>query len=110
VRVLLFISSLADEVASVYVVFRTPLLQEVSLKAYLTRLAINLETFVFGSAPSPEPEAKAPPPKELLYSETIKQSIEPQVLQHGEERPYIYVIWKVDVFISMFITCSNLHH
>ncbi|KAF2735208.1 hypothetical protein EJ04DRAFT_534376 [Polyplosphaeria fusca] len=91
---------LFDEIAPVYVVLRTPLLQEVSLKSYLSRLAITLEAFVFGSAPSPEPEAKAPPPKELIYSETIKDSNEPLVLRHEQDSSHVYVIWSVDVFIG----------
>lgn len=80
--------------------FRTPLIEDTTLKSYLARLAINLEAFAFSTAPPPEPETKAPPPKELIFSETIKASNEPAIVRHEEEgSPHIYVIWKVEVFI-----------
>ncbi|KAF2263972.1 hypothetical protein CC78DRAFT_495885 [Lojkania enalia] len=94
-QVLLF-----DELVPVYVVFRTPPIERVTLESYLSRLAITLEGFVFSSAPSPEPEAKAPPPKELIYSDTIKPSSQPLIIHHEEDgHPHIYVVWKVEVFI-----------
>ena len=89
-----------DEIVPLYVAFRTPFLGEDVLKAYLERLAINLEAFVLSTVPPPEPEAKAPPPKEVVYSETIKTSNEPIVICYeDEDSPHMYVVWKVDVFI-----------
>ncbi|KAF2691326.1 hypothetical protein K458DRAFT_426663 [Lentithecium fluviatile CBS 122367] len=94
-QVLLF-----DELVPVYVVFRTPLIEETTLKSYLARLAINVEAFAFSTAPPPEQETKAPPPKELIFSETIKDSNEPIIIRHEEEgEPHTYVVWKMDVFI-----------
>ncbi|KAF9696221.1 hypothetical protein EKO04_005920 [Ascochyta lentis] len=83
-HVLLF-GMLADELLPVYVVFRTPLLEDATLKSYLDRLAVSLDVFAFGTAPGPDQEAKALP-KELIYSETIKDSNEPTIVLH-ETRP-----------------------
>jgi hypothetical protein len=89
-----------DEIVPLYVVFRTPFLEQSTLQAYLSRLAINLEAFVFSTAPPPEPQTRAPPPKEVLYSETIKGTTKPLVIQNGDEaNPHTYVLWKLDVFI-----------
>ncbi|PSN72985.1 hypothetical protein BS50DRAFT_513935 [Corynespora cassiicola Philippines] len=95
-QVLLF-----DERVSVYVVFRTPLIEDNTLRSYLARLAINLEAFAFSTAPPPDPEAKPPPPKELIFSETIPISNEPTIIRHEESsNPHIYAVWRVQVFIS----------
>ncbi|KAF2657522.1 hypothetical protein K491DRAFT_654614 [Lophiostoma macrostomum CBS 122681] len=95
-QVLLF-----DEVLPVYVVFRTPNTEENTLKAYLMRLAINLEAFAFSTAPPPEPEAKAPTTKEMIFSETIKDANTPVIYRNeNEESAFIYLMWKLEVFIS----------
>ncbi|KAJ4985727.1 hypothetical protein SVAN01_08814 [Stagonosporopsis vannaccii] len=91
---------LFDELLSVYVVFRTPLLEDEALKSYLGRLAVSLDVFAFGTAPGPDQEAKALP-KELLYSETIKDTNEPTIVLHESEGvQHAYVFWKVDVPIA----------
>jgi hypothetical protein len=99
-----------DEIVTVYVAFRTPQIAESTLNAYLSRLAINLESFVFSTAPPPEPEAKAAPPKEVIYSETIKDTVEPVIVRSGGNiDPNIYVIWKVEVFIcELRAICSDI--
>ncbi|KAF2019130.1 hypothetical protein BU24DRAFT_113008 [Aaosphaeria arxii CBS 175.79] len=89
-----------DERVPVYVVFRTPSIDNDTLRAYLSRLAITLDVFAFSTAPPPEPEAKPPPPKELIYSETIKDSKEPLILRPEVNSQYVYVIWRLEVFIS----------
>lgn len=96
-RALLF-----DERVAVYVVFRTPVVNENTLKVYLTRLAITLEGFAFSTAPPPDTEAKPSPPKELIYSETIQESNDPLLVRYDDDddNPHVFVIWKVDVFIS----------
>ena len=93
-----------DELLPVYVVFRTPLPQDEVLKSYLDRLAVNLDVFAFGTAPGPDQEAKALP-KELIYSETIKDTDEPTIVLHesGDAR-HAYVFWKVDVAIGEFFS------
>jgi hypothetical protein len=89
-----------DELVTIYIVFRSPFIEDVTLKAYLARLAVNVEAYAFSTAPPPEPEAKASPPKELIYSDIIKNSNEPMVLRFEEEpNSHIYVIWKLDVFV-----------
>ena len=84
-----------------YIVFRTPQMEDATLKSYLSRLAINVEAITFSTAPPSEPEAKGPPPKEVVASETITDAIEPVIVRHGEEGPtYIYAVWKLMTFIS----------
>lgn len=80
---------------------RSPQIEDNTFKSYLSRLAINLETYAISTASNIEPsEANLPPAKELIYSETIKDSYEPIILSPKEgANPHIYVIWKVDVFI-----------
>jgi hypothetical protein len=90
-----------DELLSVHVVFRTPLLDDATLRSYLARLVLNIEAFAFSTAPPPEGEPKTGPTKELIYSSTIKDTDQPTILRHGEEEDaYTYIIWKVEVFIS----------
>lgn len=76
-------------------------MEAATLKSYLSRLAINVEAIAFSTAPSPEPETKGPPPKEVISSETITDASEPVIVHHAEESPaYIYVVWKLEIFIS----------
>ena len=92
---------LLDELLAVYVVFRTPFLEDATLKAYLARLVVNVEAFAFSTTPLPEQDPKAGPLKELLYSGTIKHTDEPTIVNHGEgDAAHTYVIWKVDIFIG----------
>lgn len=91
---------LLDELLSVYVVFRTPLLEDTTLKSYLDRLAVSLDVFAFGTAPGPDQEAKALP-KELIHSETIKDTNEPTIVLHESgDAKHAYVLWKVEVAIG----------
>jgi hypothetical protein len=77
-----------------------------TLNSYLARLAINVEAFAFSTAPPNEQEAKAPPPKELIYAETIKDSNKPIILRHEENGdPHTYVVWRLEIFI-----CKRLLH
>ncbi|KAF2460812.1 TRAPP trafficking subunit Trs65-domain-containing protein [Lineolata rhizophorae] len=105
---------LFDELVSVYVVLRTPYSDENNLKSYLLRLAISLEAHAVGTQTVPHEATgeapRGPPPqaKEVLYSETIKESEEPLVIARGsqsseEERgipQHIFALWKLDVFLS----------
>ncbi|KAL6703192.1 hypothetical protein ACN47E_010121 [Coniothyrium glycines] len=92
---------LLDELLSVLVVFRTPLLEDTLLKAYLARLSVNVEAFAFSTAPPPEGDPKTAPPKELIHSEIIPETSKSIIVQcnHGEAT-YTYVIWKVDIFMA----------
>jgi hypothetical protein len=90
-----------DELLAVYVVFRTPMLDDAVLKSYLARLLVNVEAFAFSTAPPPEQEPKVGPPKELIYSRTINHTDEPTVVNHGEgDHAYTYVFWEVKIFIG----------
>ncbi|KAF3043187.1 hypothetical protein E8E12_007692 [Didymella heteroderae] len=91
---------LFDELLPIYVVFRTPLLEDEVLKSYLDRLAVNLEVFAFGTAPGPDQETKTLP-KELIYSETITDTNEPTIVLHeNDDGKHAYVFWKLDVAIA----------
>jgi hypothetical protein len=90
-----------DELLSVFVVFRTPLLEDDTLKSYLARLVVNLEVFAFSTAPPPETEPKAGPTKELIYSCSIQDTDQPIIVRHGEEDDaYTFVVWTVEVKIA----------
>src|ERR1700722_14367824 len=74
-QALLLIRRLVDELIPIYIVLRTPLIQASTLKSYLSRLAINLESYAISTAPNTDAgEAYVPPAKELLSSETIQDS------------------------------------
>jgi len=97
-----------DELLAVYIVFRTPFLEDATLKSYLARLVVNVEAFAFSTTPLPENDPKAGPLKELLYSGTIKHTDEPTIVNHGEgDAAHTYVIWKVDIFIGELCTYSK---
>ena len=68
---------LLDELLAVYVVFQTPLLEEATLKSYLARLVISVEAFAFSTVPPSDQDAKATPPKEVIFSGTINHKDEP---------------------------------
>lgn len=92
---------LLDELLAVYVVFRAPLLEDATLKAYLARLVVNVEAFAFSTAPPPEQDPKSGSMKELIYSGTIKPTDEPTIVNHVEgDDAHTFVIWKVDIFIG----------
>jgi hypothetical protein len=100
-QALLLMLRISDELVPVYIVLRTPFVDESTLNAYLARLAINLESFALSTAPASESgEAGAQPQKELIFSETIKDSHGSFfVSRETDTESYTYVIWKIDVFI-----------
>jgi hypothetical protein len=107
---LLLMHRLLDELLAVFVVFRTPLLEAATLKAYLGRLVVNVEAFAFSTAPPPEQDPKAGSPKELIYSGTIKPTDEPSVVSHGEgDEAHTFIIWKVDIFVGEIYKLSDVH-
>jgi hypothetical protein len=90
-----------DELLPVHVVLRTPLLEDVTLRSYLARLVLNVEAYVFSTAPPQEGEPKAGPTKELIYSSTIDETHQPAIVRHGDaDEAHTYIIWKVEVFVS----------
>lgn len=98
---LLLIRRILDELLAVYVVFRTPVLEDTILKTYLARLVVNVEAFAFSTAPPPEQDPKSGSLKELIYSGTVKSTDEPSIVTHGEgDDAHTFVIWKVDIFIG----------
>lgn len=98
-----------DELLSIYVIFRTPLLDDGVLTSYLARLLVNVEAFAFGTGSSSEQEHK--PPKELIYSSTIKDNNRPSIIRHGRGTDaHTYVIWKVEVFICESKDYAHIIH
>ncbi|KAH5653689.1 hypothetical protein HBI51_061910 [Parastagonospora nodorum] len=92
---------LLDELLPVYIVFRTPILDDDTLQSYLARLVLNIEGFVFSTAPPPEGEQKAGPTKELIFAYTIKDTDKPTIARHGQgENAHTYIVWKVGAFIN----------
>ncbi|KAF2088910.1 hypothetical protein K490DRAFT_38896 [Saccharata proteae CBS 121410] len=99
-----------DELIHIYVVLRTPSIDEITLKAFIARLALNVEAYAQGTGVpqnGPSHPAHAAPLKELLYSSTIKDSQEPIVLSHESlpnrkdgSPPYSYVAWELEVFLG----------
>ena len=94
-----------------YIVLRTPTVEEGDLKRYLSRLSLSLECHAVGqqlvkpSDSSQPPQAKEA--KELLVSETISVTDDPLIcateIQSEEETEsvqYIYILWKVTVPIG----------
>ena len=76
-------------------------MEDATLKGYLARLAINVEAIAFSTAPPPEAEGKGSPPKEVIASGTITDANEPVIVRHDEEgSAHIYVVWKLETFIS----------
>ena len=74
---------------------------------------MNLDVYALGTAPGPDQEAKALP-KELIYSETIKDTNEPTIVLHqSDDTKHAYVIWKLKVPIGenmrtgAIFTCTN---
>jgi hypothetical protein len=110
----LLIHRLLDEKLPVQIIFRTPLLDEETLNSYLSRLAITLDVFVFGSAPASEQDSKSIPPKELIYSVAIKDTEPPSIIHHEKANAaYTYVCWGAQVPLCMQTTSlasSNLTH
>ena len=103
-QAVLLIRRLVDELISIYIVLRTPVIQESTLESYLSRLVINLESYAISTASNTDAgEAYVPPAKELLSSEAIQDSYKPTVVSH-ENGPssHVYIIWKVNIFI-----CTN---
>jgi hypothetical protein len=97
---------LIDELVPVYVAFRTPLVEDATLKSYLGRLAITVDAYAFSTAPAPDSDGKALPPKEQIYSETIKNTVEPVIFRYegeGAAPAHTYVIWRIEVFICEHI-------
>ncbi|KAK3076700.1 hypothetical protein LTS18_012298, partial [Coniosporium uncinatum] len=93
----------------VYVVLRTPFIDEDTLKSYLSRLAIHLETYATGVVlpPNAKPDEPGVGHKELLHSETVTDSEEPIVVASGSQsdddsgaQQYVHVFWKVNVTIG----------
>jgi hypothetical protein len=95
----------------VYVVLRTPAVEEGDLKSYLSRLSLSLECHAVGQQlvkPSDASQpAQARETKELLVSDTISVTDDPLIcateIQSEEETEsiqYIYIFWKAIVPIG----------
>lgn len=106
---LLLMPRTLDELVPVYIALRTPSVDESTLKSFLARLAISLESFAFSTAPNPDStDTSAHPQKELIFSETIKETHEPFIVRpQTDTESYIYIVWKINVFICKPSTLSK---
>jgi hypothetical protein len=103
-----------DELVAVYIVLRTPQMEEKTLMAHLSRLELTLEVYAMSTVASKElPDARneqGPASKELLFSQTMKATVEPIVIavqasteEQGEDESqsnYVYIAWKMDVSLG----------
>jgi hypothetical protein len=101
-----------DELVTAYVVLRTPAIDEIALKNYLSRLSINIEARAVGQqVPKPgEPPSTARDVTETLASESVNISDDPLICAteiqpesvEGDIEPaqYIYMFWKVTIPIG----------
>ncbi|KAI9839976.1 MAG: hypothetical protein M1819_000168 [Sarea resinae] len=95
-----------DELADVYVVLRTPYLDEATLKSYLSRLSISLEAHVAHLHP-PESRssqhAQQPDHTELIFSAAVSEGDDPLIVVHesgSNGDRHIFVAWKLQVYLS----------
>ncbi|KAF1984733.1 hypothetical protein K402DRAFT_335957 [Aulographum hederae CBS 113979] len=101
---------LLDEEVPVYIVLRTPFIDENLLKSYLSRLAINLEAYATGIVVPPNAKSGHDIQvghKEILLSETLKESEEPFVVASNSEaeddnsaQRYVHIFWRLNVTLS----------
>lgn len=102
---------LVDEIVTVYVVLRCPLIEEEILQSYLSRLSVSLESFVTGTPNqnADSEEAQKGPPKDLINSHKIEDSVDPLVIVGGtsdsevSSAPSIYVLWKVESHLGKIL-------
>ena len=97
---------------AVYVVLRTPYLEEDTLKTYLSRLTITVDGHAINRQQQLFLDGQPAHPgqlKELVYSGRIQDFEDPLIIVHGpgegsndSEKGHMIAVWKLDVFLSMF--------
>lgn len=107
--ILLIHRHLIDESISICVVLQTPYFNELQLKSYISRLAINVEAHAFSySSPSKEQESsKDQSPsqsRDIIWSSTVNTAEEPLIIvqqkDSQDESPLVYIVWKVLAYLS----------
>ena len=109
--IILLIHRHIDELAPVLIVLRTFKSDDKSLKRFLSRLTITVETFATGllmNAPSAQSTGETSPhpvqAKDLLHSQTVPDIEKPLVLRHSTsseaDSDYMYLVWKLSVFVG----------
>ncbi|KAI9775974.1 MAG: hypothetical protein M1839_000673 [Geoglossum umbratile] len=99
-----------DETVTVYIVLRTPYIEEDTLKSYLSRLTINIDAHAINKQQQLFTDGQPVHPgqlKELLYSGKIQDFEDPLIIVHGSgeesnnsEKGYIVAVWKLNVFLG----------
>ncbi|RYP18885.1 hypothetical protein DL765_003673 [Monosporascus sp. GIB2] len=91
-----------DESVDVYLVLRTPHVQDDILRSSLERIVIDLEAHIINGS---SPERDHPPGSEVIYSGTVDESEDPFIVadeppesSHGER--FVYAVWKLPVFLG----------
>jgi hypothetical protein len=92
-----------DESVHVYLVLKSPLVEEETLRSSLKRLVISLNAQIINSN---APDRDGPAASEVIYSRTVPETNEPVVISdpntrpRGEDEPYMYAFWKLPVFLA----------
>ncbi len=104
-----------DESLSIWIVLRTPQQPEAELKAYLVRLAINLQASAYGFLPGPSSgqdvsrESSPARNEDTLWSGSIDTSSIPVIIacQETDENSsrQMLAIWKMTIPLSGSLTC-----
>ncbi|KAM7222266.1 TRAPP trafficking subunit Trs65 domain containing protein [Rhypophila decipiens] len=96
-----------DETVDIYLVLRTPRVDEKALRSYLGRLAVNLEAQVVNAHTTGR---DSPPSSETVYRGTVEDPDSAIVLgeeleqinldgQNEKEETYMHAVWKLSVFL-----------
>jgi hypothetical protein len=106
----LLIRRLTDERVTVYLVLRTPCHDELSLKNYISRLAIGLEAHAISSAPAPNSTgdgsqgSASSQTRDVIWSEKLDVNEDPLMVmeetEDGGVGQEVLLIWKLVVFLS----------
>ncbi|KAI9800104.1 MAG: hypothetical protein M1825_004286 [Sarcosagium campestre] len=102
-----------DESLDAHIVLRTPYIDEVTLKAYLSRLAIDLEvhaveTSVQSSIEHAENYPRgSTPSSDLIYADTVDPAVEPLVILQDSSQDegqlfdlYAFVVWRIHATLN----------
>ena len=114
-----------DELVTVHVVLRTPIVEANTLNAYISRLAITLEAHAIGNTVSQPTEGRdgqqsspqQQQARETIFTKAISTSEKPLLVLKNFDpdtgsasHPHSYVVWPAEVFISEYLLVFILPH
>ncbi|ROT36951.1 hypothetical protein SODALDRAFT_335168 [Sodiomyces alkalinus F11] len=99
-----------DETVDVHLILRAPLLDEATLRSYLTRLHISLEAQVVNGQSAGK---DTPPASDTIFEGVVEDTDDPFIVvnaaedsddedgeDHPQQQPHIYAVWKLSVFLA----------